>query len=92
MKKVKGLIDLVQDGVHEGAVIVERTHKAIADIPFAVLGMTPVVSSVSQIVRFTHDNISSLVYDAIRSVNCAAGALAEAAIDVARDLGEEKDD
>ena len=81
MSRIKGLKDLVQDGVHHGTTAVEQVHRAVASRPFDVLEAVPVIGGPTRGVRVAHDTMLTLVYGAIRGVNRIVGGFADGVLE-----------
>ena len=56
------------DVVQLGSAITQTGHRAIAAIPFGILGVIPPTREASQRVRAVHDGTADRVYDGIASV------------------------
>ncbi len=82
MSRLKGFKDLIQDGVDQGATAVQEIHEAVASRPFDVLEKIPPIALPAKGVRTVHDAIVGGVYDMIRLVNKASGAVADQVIEV----------
>ncbi len=80
MNRIKGLKDLVQDGVHHGTTAVERVHRAVASRPFDVLEAVPGVGVATRGVRVAHDAALTVVYGTIRGFNRIVGGFADGLI------------
>jgi hypothetical protein len=85
VKKLRGLKDLLQDAVVNGATSIEEVHKRTAARPFNILGEIPGVADVSEAVRAVHDAIVTTSYAATRAVTEVVGAGLDAALDVVDD-------
>ncbi len=81
MSRLRGVKDLLQDGVLHISTTVERVHKNIAKRPFDILESIPGVDVPTRGVRVVHDTIVSGVYGSIRLVNRLAGSAADLVID-----------
>ena len=81
MSRLRGVKDLIQDGVEHISATVERVHKNIAKRPFDILESIPVVDVPTKGVRLVHDTIVSGVYESIRLVNRIAGGAANLIIE-----------
>ncbi len=79
MSEIKGMVDLVQDAIDNGARSVEEVHRDIANRPFEILKkVLPEAIPLDQIQQFQNQTIGG-VYDAIRMVN-------QKSAEIARDL------
>lgn len=81
IQQLRGLKDLIQELVDNGASAIEETHLAIASQPFAVLERIPVIATPVRVVERVQRAVTINVYDAIRAVNGLVGALANQALD-----------
>ena len=81
MSRLRGVKDLLQDGVEHISRTVERVHKNIAKRPFDILEQVPVIEVPTRGVRVVHDTVVSGVYGSIRLVNRAVGTAAGWVID-----------
>ncbi|MCX7061605.1 MAG: hypothetical protein QE272_11230 [Nevskia sp.] len=74
-RQMQGAIALLKTGIDAGSRRVEDLHMAIADKPFRILRMVPVVADVSDAVQHIHDGITRGVHQAVRgltAVGCDA--------------------
>jgi hypothetical protein len=78
-KRVRGLVQLVREGVEHGSAAVERVHLATAGRPFAILERLPGVSAPAKVAHEVHDFSVRSVYFSIRAVSYAVGTTLEAA-------------
>lgn len=81
-RQLQGAIALLKTGIDAGSRRVEDMHLAIADQPFRVLGLVPVVADVSGIVRQFHDGITRGVHQAVRGLSAVGCDAAIRAIDL----------
>jgi hypothetical protein len=65
----------VEDAVDAGTSGVREVHRAIADIPFGILGALPPTRAASDAVREVHDRTADGVYGAVSAVNRVAGGV-----------------
>ncbi|WP_300014835.1 hypothetical protein [Pseudonocardia sp.] len=68
----------VEEAVEAGTSGVRDVHRAIADVPFGILGALPPTRAASEAVRQVHDRTADGVYGAVSAVNRAAGAVLRA--------------
>lgn len=88
IQQIRGLKDLLQDGVEAGVNAVEETHQAIARQPFAVLEKIGFIAAPVQAIEHVERTLTGGVYGAIRTVNRLAGALATQVLDRLEERGE----
>ena len=84
MRRWRGLVELVQDGLVAGTHALERAQKDTAALPFAVLEALPAVRVPARAVHEAYDATVSLVYAAVRvggQTICHGGDAALAALD-----------
>jgi hypothetical protein len=82
-KRWRGLRELVEAVVEEGASAVERVHLATARRPFAILEQLPAVKEPVQVVHEVHDTVVLGAYTSVRLVNRWVGKALEAALELA---------
>lgn len=85
-RQLQGAIALLKAGIDRGSARIEETHLAIADKPFRVLALFPVVAEISGGVRQLHDGITRSVHLGIRGL---AGVGCDAAIRVLDQIHDE---
>lgn len=81
-RQLQGAIALLKTGIDAGSRRIEDMHLAIADKPFRVLGVVPVVADVSGIVRQFHDGITRGVHQAVRGLSAVGCDAAIRAIEI----------
>jgi hypothetical protein len=67
--RLRGLRQLLHDGIEAGASAVERYHQRAADKPFQVLSAIPPIAAPTRVVRGVHDAILMVSYSSVRLVN-----------------------
>lgn len=65
----------VEDAVEAATTGVQDVHRAIADIPFGILGALPPTRDASDSVREVHNRTADGVYGAVSAVNRVAGGV-----------------
>ena len=76
MAEARGIIDLIQAAIDDGATTVEETHKAIADLPLRILEEVKLLKKPIKEVRKIQDRSIGAVYGLIRDINDQVGQLA----------------
>ena len=77
MKKLKGLLDLVQAAIDKGATSVEEVQKAVANQPLNILEkIAPLKTPVKGIKEIQNQTIGG-VYDIIRTINQEVNVIAK---------------
>jgi pimeloyl-ACP methyl ester carboxylesterase len=84
-----GAVDAATTALQGGLATIEGVHRAIARKPFAPLRLAPGVAEVSEVVRFVHDGVTSLVYGGLRTAVTAAGSAARKTAALAGDADRE---
>ena len=74
MKRWRGLVQLLVDGLVAGSSGLERVQKETAGLPFGILEAVPVVRLPARAVRAAHDAGVSLVHAAVRAAGRTVGA------------------
>jgi hypothetical protein len=82
VKRWRGLVALVRDGVEHGSRAVERVHLEIAERTFTVLEAIPVVSAPTEVVHVVHHTIVRSVHAVVRGVSRGVTAGADVALSV----------
>lgn len=85
--QLRGLKDLIQSTVEQGASAVERVHMETANRNFALLAQVPPLTAPTRGVRAVHDGIVALSYANVRAVTRLVGKAADAVIDALPDDG-----
>ena len=76
MEKKKGLTQLIQEAIDEGATTVEEIHKRIADLPLKILEDADLLPKTAKEIRRVQDETIGAIYEAIRDVNDKVATLA----------------
>ncbi len=77
MEQLKGLVQLVQETIENGASTVEEVHRSIANMPLEALkGIQQIEGPVSKVQEIQDRTIGG-VYDTIRMVNMQVGEIAK---------------
>ncbi|MBF0497453.1 MAG: hypothetical protein HQK58_12905 [Deltaproteobacteria bacterium] len=82
MRKLLGLVELIQTVVDKGTASIEEVHTSIANGPFTILNKIGVVAPVSRCVQEVQKRTIVSVYGIIRAVNQGAGAMAKTLLQV----------
>lgn len=83
LKKVRGLVQLLGDGVDAGSRGIEKVQKRLAQRTFDVLEAIPPVAPPARAVHVAHDACVGLTHASIRTVAKAVGIGLDVALDVA---------
>jgi hypothetical protein len=75
--EARRLADMVEEAIEDGAGTAEEIHKAIANMPLAVLEELDLFADVVKDVRKVQETSIGAIYDAIRKVNREAAQLAD---------------
>jgi hypothetical protein len=80
--RVEGLVDLLADGVVQGARLVERAHRGVTGRHFWLLKQLPLpyAEAPVKVVEAVHDAHLTLVYGSIRGVARAVQVVTSAAL------------
>lgn len=73
MRRWRGLVDLLREGLVAGSGALERAQKEGAALPFAVLEAVPVIRVPARAAHQVHDAAVSLVHAAVRVVGQTVG-------------------
>ncbi|MBD3855248.1 MAG: hypothetical protein IFK92_01740 [Acidobacteria bacterium] len=68
-RRIKGLRNLIHDGVKRGSDFVEKHHRRAAEKPFQVLESIKPIAAPTRAVRSVHDGVLSLTYGSIHAIN-----------------------
>jgi hypothetical protein len=88
LRRWRGLVQLVRDGVEHGSRAVERVHLETAARPFGILESIPGVAEPTRIVHTVHDATVSTVHAIVRGVSHAVTTAAEAGLRAAEEHEE----
>lgn len=75
--EARRLADLVEEAIEDGASTVEEIHKAVANMPLAMLEELDVFGDVVNDVRKVQESSIGSIYDAIRKINREVAQLAD---------------
>ena len=78
--QIRGIADLLHDGVALAVNLTARTHRAIARQPFGVLERIPLLALPAVAINTIQHTITRSVYGTIHAVNNGAGAIATQAL------------
>jgi len=67
--RIKGLKQLIHDGVGRGTDFVEKHHRHAAEKPFRMLESIGPIAAPTKLVRGVHDGVLWLTYGGIRAIN-----------------------
>lgn len=73
--QIRGIADLLHDGVALAVNLTARTHRAIARQPFGVLERIPLLALPAAAINTIQHTITRSVYGTIHAVNNGAGAI-----------------
>lgn len=68
LSRIRGAVMLTGEALDHLTARIHEFHRAISDIPFALVGAAPVAQLGSRPVRTIHDGITDGVYDAVRGI------------------------
>ena len=68
MKRVRGAVALLRDGVLHGSRAIERVGKRYADRTYSVLEAGPVVAGPARVVRTVHQLASASTFSTIQKI------------------------
>ena len=88
MKRARGAVALLRDGVLHGSRAIERVGKRYADRTYSVLEAVPVVAGPASVVRAVHQLASASTFSTIRGVTTVVAALADGALAVVEAMEE----
>ena len=78
--QIRGIADLLHEGVALAVDLTARTHRAIARQPFGVLERIPLLALPAAAINTMQHTITRSVYGTIHAVNNGAGAIATQAL------------
>ena len=81
VRRLRGLADLIEDGVGAGVTQTERMQKAIARYPYAVLERLSPVNAPVRTIEFLQVTITGSVYWTIRLATRVSAVVASRALD-----------
>ncbi len=80
VKQIRGLLQLVRDGVLQGSKAVETIEKGYATRTYAIIEAVPIVAGPARAVRLVHDLARSTTHGTIRGVTEVVAAVADGAL------------
>lgn len=80
VKQLRGLLQLVKDGVLSGSKAVETVEKGYATRTYSILEMVPIVAAPVKVVHFVHDLARGATHGTIRGVTEVVVAVADGAL------------
>jgi len=89
MKKVNGLLDLIQIGIEQGATAVEGIHADVIQNNFALVRNVPQIGKLASKVQDIHMHHTGSIYSIIRLVNQEFGNFGKLLVDGVEKLTEE---
>ncbi|MBW2229089.1 MAG: hypothetical protein JRG92_10515 [Deltaproteobacteria bacterium] len=81
MSNQRGLSELVEEAVDQGATTVEEIHRQVANLPITVLEQLGLFEQTVSEVRRIQDTSIGAIYDLIRAVNHSVTKLASELLD-----------
>jgi phosphopentomutase len=81
MSNRRGLSELVEEAVDQGATTVEEIHRQVANLPITVLEQLGLFEQTVSEVRRIQDTSIGAIYDLIRAVNHSVTKLASELLD-----------
>ena len=90
LSRLRGLADLVIDGVEHGSRAVEKVHLATAERWFGLVAAVPPLDQPTNAVRTIHDVSVKGVHGSVRLVTRGVGAVLGAAITLAEQVEQAK--
>ncbi len=81
LQQLRGVHDLVHNGIHATVNRIEAMHQEIAQQPYALLAQIDVIAAPVHAIEQIQHGITSSVYAAIRSVNQMVGSLGKYLLD-----------
>jgi prephenate dehydratase len=81
MEQIRGLNDLVQDGVTAGIDATERVHRAIARQPYALLEKIDAIAAPVQAIEQCQQALTDAVYATVRGVHGMTAGIADRLIE-----------
>lgn len=90
LSRLRGLTDLLIDGVEHGSRAVEKVHLATAERWFGLVAAVPPLDEPTNVVRAVHDTSVRGVHGTVRLVTRGVGAVLGAAITLAEQVEQAK--
>lgn len=81
IRRLRGAVALVTDGVEAAATEARRAHEVIARRPYAILERIGPIAGPVRAIESLQAAITDLAYGAVRAANAVAGAVVTSAID-----------
>ncbi len=81
MSKLRGLVDLVEEAIENGANSVEEIHQTIASQPLEILKNIAPLENASETIQDFQERTIGSVYETIRTVNTQVAELAKKMLD-----------
>lgn len=81
IRRLRGAVALVTDGIEAAATEVQRAHEVIARRPYAILERIGPIAAPVRAIESLQAAITDLAYGAVGAANAVAGAVATSAID-----------
>ncbi|MFZ5785541.1 MAG: hypothetical protein ACOY3Y_03775 [Acidobacteriota bacterium] len=66
-ERLRGLVQLLGDGVEHGSAAVEEIHRQTARRPFEIVSAIPPLASGARVVQGVHDLVLTGVYGCVRA-------------------------
>jgi hypothetical protein len=92
LRRWRGLVALVRDGVEHGSRAVEKVQLETAGRPFGILEQIPAVAKPTRLVHVIHDATVSGVHGVIRAVSRTVATTVDVALRVAEEQSGRDDD
>jgi hypothetical protein len=92
LRRWRGLVALVRDGVEHGSRAVEKVQLETAGRPFGILEQIPAVAEPTRLVHVIHDATVSGVHGVIRAVSRTVATTVDVALRVAEETSGKDDD
>jgi hypothetical protein len=77
-ERLRGLVQLLGDGVEHGSAAVEELHRQTARRPFAAVAAVPPLAPAARVVEGVHDLVLTGVYGCVRAAARLLRGLARA--------------
>ncbi len=81
IRRLRGAVALVTDGVEAAATEAQRAHEAFARRPYAWLSRIGPMAGAVRAIECLHSAVMETAYGGVRIVNAVAGAVATSVID-----------
>ena len=92
IQQLRGLKDLIQEGVTAGVNVAAETHQAIVRKPFALLEQIAPIAAPVRAVESLERTVATGVYQTIHTINGLAGLVATQVLDWLDESGAPPED